>query len=295
MTDDGRLQWTSNVKSRGFDSLSDFLKCRIFVQVVRTRDATFFDLDNKTSMGFQPELLAIDLDTREWFRSKWPWLNVIVIKMSSTESNTDFADFASLKCWTRDSLSHLLPKESAWPWFRKDKKCRITLQFDLETPSTLDQLRVKINTFIEWTFPIESLTEVCFSLRYPASHGYVKIEHITNLAQIRHDFVVALSHFHIHNNNSRRLSCPNIYADGHGTAVELMYLEHTERAGQSYPIRNAYLEKENFRVRNYVRNWEAAMRSSRKIPSAPHYRMYDIDAAFQNMSGYISTVYMPRR
>lgn len=257
VSDEGcHIFWRETHSRPNLSNLPSRATVPIIKYAILSEDGTSFNLDCKTSSGFQAGLLGIDSRFRGLALYEWSSTNTITLKISTDQIHTDFSNFAALRHWNREPVSKLLTK-GQWTF---DKQHRIVLEFHLDGASTLSMLRIKMLRFLQLTLRMRSNVQVVFAVTH-VNTGEDNIEsHVVTLEQLRENVFVLLSKFCDTQNLDLDMPHLDIEFDGRGSPVQICHPEGMSQSGQPYLLVNPSIHQQE--MKEYARNYRDAWKNA---------------------------------
>jgi hypothetical protein len=213
----------------------------ILDMLVPTEEVVVYDLTKRTISPAISGILSVDRSIRARASRRF-YENVPHGKAIIKEPKTSFCnEIAALNQWVRLYLDW---ECSNCLWCRQKI---ITLRFELQEPTTLDDIRFEAVRLVKTTLPCYTETTVHIELVYPTPQGKHEERFSTKLSHMRDNVLVFLDDISCHRSSYEDIPCPDIWMNGQGVACEAQFPSDND---SHTTIANPHRDQSNASIRD---------------------------------------------
>jgi hypothetical protein len=156
------------------------------------RPAVSWDLDKKTVSGASPVVGAICKEFRSNYAHEFWDDNYQLFNMITTDTRTDFDQFRKLeRFWNAHDRMQYTCSERYHSYLGKDPIVRFLLNFDLDSWTTLESIRINITSLLRITAEVKQSSKITISLT--GTKGKSPLQSIMSLRKCRKLALASLS------------------------------------------------------------------------------------------------------
>jgi hypothetical protein len=215
----------------------NYLRKKIEIYRFKFAEPIIFDLDQKTASGLDTNLLQVNRRLRARTMLCFTDFNQVTVRMTTTEQETSFSNFQSLREWLCSTVSQIYPEEG----YRTSNEFNcpeIVFKFELVAGSSLSELQINILEFLRLTERLDHTSVVRFSLAYYQNHGIKAYKECTlSLSALRQNFFPFLVQVSLAQPNTMKRTRPEIWINGEGSIIKVVY------HGRDRMVINTFLDK----------------------------------------------------
>ena len=209
-----------------FELVSQYYCDMILDHVTKDPQEVFFDLDHRTARGTDFGFLHANRETRFRIQREYGRRNQITISMKTDEMRTSFQDWRGLRAWKAESISRLYPSDDNYyshGMATAEPLSTIELNFISPTIAGLADIRIDITEFIRITYKLKARSVIHFRLKRTEESTDYEADYIITLEDLRKKCFLLISPVLERHQLRANVTCPEIWINGLGAAVEGRY------------------------------------------------------------------------